>query len=161
LEGWRAQHAHADDWPVFWIVGVGGFPLAFGAVVAGRAAGRRALSAWRSRRVSPARELKERLAAATAACASGDARQADAAIARALEAATVAHAGVSVRGAMAAELVERLQRAGIAADAASGVAELLRECDTARFAPDAVDIIAARDRWVRAQGAIRRLGRGG
>jgi hypothetical protein len=160
LEGWRAPHAHADDSPVFWIAGVGGFPLALGAAVAGRGAGRRVLSAWRKRRVSPARELKERLAAAVAACEKGDARLADAAIARALEAATVAHAGVSLRGAVAGELIERLERAGVAPQAASGLAELLRECETARFAPDAADIVAARDRWVRAQGAIRRLERG-
>lgn len=160
LEGWAAARAHADDSPFFWILGISGCPLAFGAAVAGRAVGRRALSRWRRRALSPARELKARMDAAGAACRAGDARSADSAIARALEAATVAHAGVSLRGAVDGELVERLQRAGVAPDAAARVAELLRECDTARFAPDAVDIVAARDRWARAQGAIRRLGRG-
>jgi hypothetical protein len=157
LEGWVAGRAHADDSPIFWIAGVSGCPLAFGVAVAGRATGRRALSVLRRRRVSPARELKVRMAAAMAACQAEDARRADSAIARALEAATVAHAGISLRGAVASELVERLKRAGVAPDAASGVAELLRECDSARFAPDAIDIVASRDRWVRAQGAIRRL----
>jgi hypothetical protein len=157
LEGWRVPLSHLDDSPLFWIAGIGGWPLAFAFASAGRTVGRRALAAWRQRGVSPARELKQRLAAAVAACEKGDPRTADAAIARALEAATLAHAGVSVRGAVGGELVERLERAGVAPDAASRVADLLGECDRARFAPDAVDIIAARDRWVRAQGAIRGL----
>jgi hypothetical protein len=159
LEGWRAPRAHWDDSPVFWIAGIGGCPLAFGAALAGRTFVRRTLAVWRRRGVSPAKELKQRLAAAVAACEKGDPRLADAAIARALEAATLAHAGVSIRGAVADELIARLEQAGVAPDAASRVAELLGECDRARFAPDAVDILAARDRWVRAQGAIRSLER--
>jgi hypothetical protein len=111
--------------------------------------------------VSPARELKERLAAAMNACKRSDARTADAAIARALEAATVAHAGINVRGALGNEVSERLERAGVAADAALRVAELLRECDAARFAPEAADILAARERWLRAQGIIRGLEKAG
>jgi hypothetical protein len=161
LEGSRAPRVHADDSPIFWIAGVGAWPLAFGAGVAGRAAARRVRSAWHRRRVSPARELRERLAAATTACQKSDARTADAAISRALEAATVAHAGVSVRGALGSEVSERLERAGVAADAALQVADLLRECDAARFAPDAADIVSARGRWARAQGAIRGLEKAG
>jgi hypothetical protein len=57
-------------------------------------------------------------------------------------------------------VIERLEHAGIARDAASRVADLLRDCEAARFAPDAADIAAARDRWVRAQGVIRGLERG-
>jgi hypothetical protein len=161
FEGSPAQRSHADDSPVFWLAGVGAWPLAFGVTVAGRAAGRRVLDAWRVRRMSPATELKQRLAAAATACELGDAAGVDAAIARAIEAATVAHAGVNVRGAVGGELIERLERAGITRDAASHVAELLRECEAARFAPDAVDIATARDRWLRAQGAIRGLENGG
>jgi hypothetical protein len=161
LEGPRGARAHADDSPLFWIAGIGAWPLAFGAMVAGRAAGRRVAVAWRTRRTSPAAELKERLAAATTACGTGDARTADAAIARALEAAALAHAGVNVRGAAGGEVVDRLERAGVAHDAASSVANLLRECEVARFAPEAVDILTARNRWLRAQGAIRGLEAGG
>ena len=161
LEGPRGPRAHADDSPVFWIAGVGAWPLAFGAVVAGRAAGRRALAAWRNRRASPEAELRERLEAAIEACGRTDARTADAAIARALEAAALAHAGVNVRGAVAAEVIARLERAGVARASASRVAALLRECEGARFAPEAADIASARDRWVRAHGAIRGLETGG
>jgi oxygen tolerance protein BatD len=161
LEASPAPRPHADDSPVFWIGGVGAWPLAFGVAVTGRAAGRRILSSWRKRRMSPATALRQRLAAATAACDKADARTADAAIARALEAATVAHAGVNVRGSMGGEVIERLERAGVAHDAASRVVALLRECEAARFAPDAAEMVAARDRWLRAKGAIRGLEKGG
>jgi hypothetical protein len=69
----------------------------------------------------------------------------------------VAHLGISVRDAVGPEVVERLERAGVPSSAASRIADLLRECEAARFAPDAADVVAARDRWVRAQGAIRTL----
>jgi len=149
---------HLDDSPLFWIAGVAAWPFAFGFAVSGRAAGRRALAAWHDRRRSPAAALRERVAAAHAACAAKDARTADAAIIRALEAAAVVHAGVSVRDAVGEAVVERLERAGVPPQAASSIADLLRECEAARFAPDAGDVVTARDRWVRAQGAIRSLG---
>jgi hypothetical protein len=159
LEGMPSPRAHRDDSAVFWLAGVAGWPLAFGVAVAGRASSRRMRRAWLARRASPAHELRERLAAARTACEKTDARSADAAIARALEAATVVHAGVNVRGAVGDEVTARLERAGIGKEAAAGLAELLRECDAARFAPDAVDVVSARDRWARAQGAIRQLER--
>ncbi|MBV9949055.1 MAG: BatD family protein, partial [Myxococcales bacterium] len=161
LDGTPSARPHWDDSPLFWVLGVASWPLAFGATVAGRAGWIRGRDAWRRRRQSPAAELRQRLSAAHAACRDGDARSADAAIARALEAAVVAHAGVSVRGALGDEVVTRLERAGIAGGAASSVADLLRECEAARFAPEAADIVAARDRWLRAQGAIRSLEKGG
>jgi hypothetical protein len=46
-------------------------------------------------------------------------------------------------------------------DAASRLASLLRECEAARFAPEDADIGSARDRWARAQAAIRALESGG
>ncbi len=160
LEGSPVVRRYADDSPLFWLLGVGGAPLAFGVAVGGRAAGKR-FAAWsQARRTSPITELRGRVAAARAACDKGDPRSADAAVARALEAAVVAHAGVSVRGAVGNEVVERLERAGVAPDAATGVAELLRECEVARFSPDDADVGAARGRWTRAQGVIRRLEKG-
>jgi hypothetical protein len=155
LQGAGEHRRYADDTAVFWLVGVGAWPMAFGVAAGGRAVARRVRRAWRGRRVSPATDLKERVALAHAACGGKDARQADAAIARALEAATVVHAGVSVRAAVGGEVTDRLERAGIAREAAARVAELLRECETARFSPDTTDVVAARDRWIRAQGAIR------
>jgi hypothetical protein len=155
--GWTRKHL--DDSPLFWIAGVVAWPLAFGFAVAGRAAGVRALLAWRKQRRSPAANLRERVAAAHAACAAKDARTADAAIVRALEAAAVVHAGVSVRDAVGGAVIERLEGAGVSPKAASSVAELMRECEAARYAPDTADVVTARDRWLRAQGAIRSLER--
>jgi hypothetical protein len=157
LEATKPRGHHADDSILFWIVGVGAWPLAFGLTIGGRAVGWRVVRAWRSRRSSPEANLRARLALARVACGGMDARGADAAIARALEAATIAHAGVSVRDAVGGEIIERLERAGIARPTAASFAELLRECEAARFAPESADVVAARERWIRAQGAIRQL----
>jgi hypothetical protein len=159
LDGAAVSRSHADDSRLFWLAGIAGAPLAFGIAVLGRAAGRRLLGTWRTRRNSPATELKQRVAAARLACGGTDTRAADAAIARALEAATVAHAGVSIRGAVGTEVTERLARAGVEQQAAAHVAELLRECEKARFAPDHANVVEAQERWSRAQTAIRHLER--
>jgi hypothetical protein len=157
LEGTAAARGHRTDSLALWFAGVVLWPLSFGAAVALRAAARRVGAWWQGRRESPERALEERIAAAHDACEKGDGRGADAAIARALEAATVAYTGVSVRGAVGGEVAARLQESGVAAEAARGVAELLRECEAARFSPDAVDAVGSQTRWKRAQGAIRQL----
>jgi hypothetical protein len=159
MEGEPSRRAHLGDVPIFWLLGIGAWPAAFGVAVGATAAGRRVARSWRTRKASPAAELKERLAAADAASEGTDARQVDAAVARALEAAAMAHAGVNVRGALGGEVADRLARAGVAADAASRIAGLLRECEMARFSPEGADVASARDRWVRARGAIRDLER--
>jgi hypothetical protein len=159
MEGEPSRRAHMDDVPIFWLLGIGAWPAAFGVAVGATAAGRRVARSLRSRKASPAAELKERLAAADAASEGTDARRVDAAVARALEAAALAHAGVNVRGALGGEVADRLARAGVAQDAATRIAELLRECEMARFSPDGADVASARDRWVRARGAIRDLER--
>jgi hypothetical protein len=157
LQGSSVRRRFADDTAIFWIAGVAAWPLAFGLAVGGRSLGRRAYRVWRGRKTSPAADLKERVALAHVACGGKDAREADAAIVRVLEAATVVHAGVSVRAAVGGEVVQRLERAVVRHDAAASVADLLRECEAARFSPDTADVLAARDRWVRAQGALRDL----
>jgi hypothetical protein len=157
LEGTATARRHLTDPVGLWLAGVGAWPLSFGAAVGLRAAARRLAAYWRARRASPASDLRKRIAAAHAACASKDARDADAAIARALEAATVAHTGVSVRGAMGGEIAGRLESTGIAPEAAETVARLLRECEAARYDPEGADVAAAQQRWLRAQDAIRSL----
>jgi hypothetical protein len=159
LEGTSGARSHFDDRPLFWWIGIGAWPVLLGLTVAGRAGGRRIARSWHARKVSPATELRERVTAADAACKGSDARAADAAIARALEAASVAHAGISVRGAIGPEVAQRLEGAGVAAAAATGFAELLRECEAARFAPDASDVASSRDRWGRARQTIREMER--
>ena len=157
LEGTAPSHVHPDDSRLYWLLGVGAWPAAFGIAVAGRAPGRRLARVWRAKKASPATDLKDRVTAANAACRGKDARAVDAAIAHALEAAAIAHTGVNVRGAVGDEVIHRLEGAGVGRDAAARVADLLRECEAARFAPEAADVPSARDRWQRAQGAIRQL----
>lgn len=157
LEGDVPHRPHADDSRLFWIAGIGGWPAALGITVAGSAIARRVRRKWSLRKASPAAELKERVTAAIEACRGSDPRAVDAAIARAIEAATVAHRGVSVRGAVGNQVVDRLERAGVTSDAATLVADLLRRCEEARFSPDAADVEAARGRWAQARTAIRSL----
>ncbi|HXX67709.1 MAG TPA: BatD family protein [Polyangiaceae bacterium] len=152
---------HLADSPVFWLGAVAGWPMALGVAVGGDAVLRRIARAWRRRRTSPAAELRDRIALARTAYDGSDARQVDAAIVRVLEAAAVANAGINVRGALGDEVVRRLEGAGVAHDAAASVAALLRECEQARFAPEAADLAAARDRWGRAERTIRMLERRG
>ena len=59
------------------------------------------------------------------------------------------------------EVAERLERSGVGSEAARSVADLLHECEAARFAPETVDAASAKARWLRAQGAIRSLERRG
>jgi hypothetical protein len=157
LEGLTGPRRHWDDSPLFWLVGVGGGPLAFGVAVAGRAGIRRARRAWVGKRTSPVAELKERMAAVRAACERSDPRAIDATITRALEAATVAHAKVGVRGALGAEVVGRLERAGVEPRVANGISDLLGECERGRFAPEASDAEASRARAARALEVIGHL----
>jgi hypothetical protein len=162
LEGSVAPRRHLDDAPLFWWAGIAGAPIVFLLSVAGRTAGRRVADARRRRRASPLAELQERVSAARVAGSRGDARAIDAAVARAVEAATLAHARVNVRGAAGAgEIAARLDRGGVSRDLAERVGELLRHCEDARFSPEASDPAAARERWSRAQGIIRELERRG
>ena len=158
LQGPAERRRYADDTALFWLVGVGAWPLAFGVAAVGRAVGRRARRAWRGRRASPATDLKERVALAHVACGGKDARagrRGDRARARS------GHGGArgrqrarrgGRRGRRSARARGRRARSGRDASPV-----LLRECEAARFSPEATDVVAARDRWVRAQGAIRGL----
>ncbi len=159
-QGAAPPRVHLDDARVFWLGGLGAWPAALGLVLAGTAAGRRLRGALRTRRTSPAAELKERIAAATVACEGADARAADAAVERALHSAAVAHAGVNLRGAVGVEVVARLAEAGVPRDVADEVWALLRECEAARFSPDTTDAAAielSRERWARARKLLRAL----
>jgi hypothetical protein len=159
LEGVKVARKHWDDSPLFWLFGVGGGPLSFGVAVGSRAAARRARQAWHRRTASPIAELKERLAAVRAACARSDPRAIDATITRAIEAATVVHANVGVRGALGAEVVGRLERAGVEPSLAVGISGLLGECEIGRFAPEAADVDISRARAARALEFIADLGK--
>ena len=139
--GARGERRHVSDSPTFWL-GLGLAPLAYGVVFGAGAAARRLRTRRAERVTSPAREMKERVATANVACRGDDARAADAAMARALEAATVALAGVNVRGARADDVAPRLEAAGVDATVAREVEVLLQDGEAARFAPEAATIDA-------------------
>jgi hypothetical protein len=151
--------AYVDDSPLFWFGGLASGPCAFGLATTGRAAARRVTETWRRRRESPMVELRARVGAAHSACLGEDARAADAAIERALYCATVAGAGVGVRGALGSDVSARLEKGGVSPSAAARVAGLLEECEAARFAPEPAKMAVVRERWVRALQAIRELQR--
>ena len=152
----RPARAHLADSRVFWL-GLGASPLAFAVVFGAHAAASRLRKRREENEASPARERKARVAAAESACRADDARAADAAIARAIEAAAIAGANVNVRGVRGDEVASKLEDAGVAAEAARTLEAVLRECEAARFAPDAAGIDAARARWDRAKGALAAL----
>lgn len=151
--GAKATRAHLTDTQFFWLA-LGASPLAYAFAFGARAAVVRVRRRREAHAVSPERERKLRVKAADDACAGDDARAADAAISRALEAAALASAKLNVRGMRADEIAAKLEEAGAPSDSARSVEELLRECEAARFAPDAEGIDSARARWTRARAAI-------
>ena len=154
--GAKGERRHVADSPAFWL-GLGLAPLAYAVVFGAGTAARRLRARRAERATSPAREMKESVAKAEAACRGDDARAADAAIVRAVETATVALLDVHVRGARADEVAARLEGAGVGGDVAREVEALLQDCAAARFSPEAVAIDAARARWVRARRALDAL----
>jgi hypothetical protein len=149
----RAPRAHLTDSRFFWLA-LGASPLAYAVAFGARSAVTRLRKRRDERAASPERERKLRAKAADDACRGDDARAADAAIMRAIEAAALAGAKVNVRGVRADEVAAKLEEAGVAADVARPIEALLRECEAARFSPDAEGIDAARARWTQARAAI-------
>ena len=147
---------HLTDMPALWAA-LGAPPLAFGVFVAARKAARDLRARAAARKASPRTELKNRLTKARDAARGNDARALDAAVAHALEAAAVAHAGVNIRGAMGDEVKTRLSGAGVGAGTADAVQTILRACEEARFSPDLADLAHARERLSRAEEAIAKL----
>jgi hypothetical protein len=99
------------------------------------------------------------MVAAAHACKGDDPRVADAAVARALVAATIARVGVNIRDAEGAEVSRRLGDAGVDLNLAHRVAELIHDCEAARFAPDACEMDAVKERWDAARGVVEALRR--
>jgi hypothetical protein len=100
------------------------------------------------------------MADAAYACKGSDPRVADAAVARAIVAATIARVGVNIRDAEGAEVSRRLGDAGVDRELAHRVEELIRDCETARFAPDACEMASVKERWDAARGVVDALRRG-
>jgi hypothetical protein len=103
--------------------------------------------------------MKERMAAATAACAGHDARKGDAEIVRAIEAASLAMVGVNLRGRASDRIETQLVEAGVEESVARRVQTIYRAAEGARFSPEAPELTAVRERWNAAREAIGSLGR--
>jgi hypothetical protein len=155
----RMEPVHLADTPLFWL-GLAATPVAYVVASGTRALFRRAQRARSARARSPERDLQTRMAAATVACRGNDPRAADAAVTRVLHAATVAKVGVNVRDAEGAEVSRRLAGAGVEEDVARQIEELIHNCESARFAPEAAEMAAVRERWEAARTVVGSLKRG-
>jgi hypothetical protein len=156
----RGAEAHLDDSKVFW--GLLFMPTAlFGIAVSTRRAARSMSERARARKTSPAAELKARQRALDAAVGGDDPRAIDGAAIRVLEAGAEAHAGVNVRGVGGEEVAAVLTRAGVAADTAAKLRDLLDACAAARFSPDGAALDEARERADKARAVVARLAGGG
>ncbi len=152
----RAGPTHLADTPLFWL-GLAATPLAYAFLATGQALVRRVRDARAAKAASPETDLKARMAAAAQACRGTDSRAADAAVARALHAATIAKVGINVRDAEGPEVSRRLAGAGVDGELARRVEELIRDCEAARFSPEAAEMGAVRERWQTAQGVVGAL----
>ncbi len=152
----RGAAAHLDDSNVFF--GLLAMPSALFAIALGT---RRAGRAWKERaaerKTSPIAELKNRSRALDTAMDGDDARAVDGATIRLLESAAVAHASVNVRGVGGEAIASVLTRAGVTADDASELRDLLEACAAARFSPDGAELGDARKRAERARTLVKKL----
>jgi hypothetical protein len=101
--------------------------------------------------------MKARVADADRASKNGDSRAADAATAKALEAAAIACAEVNLRALRAREAEDALVHAGVGDARAKDLVTLYDECHAARFSPDLASADEAKKRWGRARTLIRVL----
>jgi hypothetical protein len=152
LEG-RHEQTFITERPVYWGA-LFGSPVACAFTIALTGALRRARERRAHRAPSPAQIAREKRAAAESALEGDDGKAAVAAVARALEAAVRASAGVDIRGTASDATLRELTDAGVALATAKDVVTILSECDSARFSPSGVSMDMARALWKRAQGAI-------
>lgn len=120
----------------FWILIASGPAVVLIAGAASTTA-RRATERFRSHRDSPQRLASQATAQAHKASRSGEARDAAAAVERALHASIEAATRLKSRGVLRGELAARLVELGVDPTTADRVVELLGECETIRFDPDA------------------------
>jgi hypothetical protein len=154
--GVRPPPTHLGDRPLFWLL-FAASPLGWAVFVSARAGARRVRTRRAARDGSPETDLKQRVAAAEAASAGSDAKLLDAAVARVLEATTVARLGVNVRGLPVTQVARTLEQRGVGSGDARAFEDLLAACGQSRFAPEASDPDAARARWREAQRLVRAM----
>ncbi len=148
----------------FWALLAGG-PLGVWLLGLGVRGGRQLAASWSRREPSAWALARRELAAARRAAGEGATAAVAGGCERALHHAVLARTGVSIRGALRAELSERLGAAGLDAGGAARLVALLDDLDAARFTgPGAVDapaFVARATALVRElEGTGSRLGRG-
>jgi len=147
----------ADAHPGWFLVALGLAPVGFVLFAGASSTVKRVRERARERAASPATELATRMAAAEKASRDTDARALEAATARALEAASLAHVATNLRDARGGEARSRLIEAGVPEETAKTVEALLATCEAARFSPDDPPLDEARARWKEARDAIAAL----
>ena len=141
------------------------FPLlllptaAFGLVVVGSRLRERQRRRSAEREASPHTALEEKLSALERAARDTDARALDAATMRVIEAATIAHLGLNVRGVGHERVQDACVDAGATKEAAGTIRDLLEECAAARFAPTGAELEDARKRSAKARALVTQLGK--
>ncbi len=150
----------AEGHPALFWLGLSGTPLGFFVFSGVSRAVRTVRERAAERAASPETDLRGKLDAATRAAKADDARALSAATARALEAAAAVYAEVQLRDARDAEAKDRLVGAGVPDDVANAIAQVLIECEAARFSPEPPALDAARARWAQAESAMNTLRRG-
>ncbi|MBS2013060.1 MAG: BatD family protein [Deltaproteobacteria bacterium] len=169
LEGAHAR-SYVSETPFFWAA-IFGSPIACALAVSAHELVRRARERRANAAPSPDRIARERRAEADVACGSAaggkpeDARKDGAAamgaVARAMQAAVLARTGVNLRGAALDAGESELVAAGVDAEKARAVIDVLTTCEDARFSPDGVTIDAARNAWQKGRDALDALPSGG
>lgn len=123
--------------------------------------GERAWAAVRRRREerkpSPARVAKTRRAEARAAVAGDDPSAALGAIVRAVGAVVFAETGVHLGATVGEAARAELRDAGVSEATASGLVDVLKSAENARFSPEGVTASVAKDIWQRAEAALAAL----
>jgi hypothetical protein len=156
MSGVRANEPRLDDSRAFF--GLLLMPTAlFGIAVSARRAAKKFAERSRERKTSPLADLKQRVRALDDARAADDGRAIDGATIRVLESAAVAHASVNVRGVGGEAVASVLTRAGVDAESATELRDLLEACAAARFSPEGVELVDAKKRAERASALVARL----
>ncbi len=149
LEGTR-EDTYIAERPLYWGA-LFGSPLACAAAIAFSGAVRRAREKRANAAPSPEKIARERTREAEAAMKSADGKAAALAVLRAIEAELIARTGVNIRGTSGSGTVRELEDAGVSAETAKAILEVVTQCEDARFSPSDIPMKQARDLWKRAK----------
>jgi len=134
-------------------------PLGFVALTLGARAKERLSARKRDRATSPEAELERRLAEADRAANAGDALAAVRAALTVLEQGALVKLGTALRGANAGEKREKLEGAGLPADAVDAWLEAFASAEARRYAPEPPTVEDARAEVARVKALVKKAKR--